>query len=88
MEVDGSGVAIPGLAPIPVVVEELIPGAPADAPFSEMTANWIWPLLGSTTRSWTWPRLSPVWLFKLVFISLLKRTGSPARVAEELDGVP
>jgi hypothetical protein len=59
--------------PMPVEVELLLPGAPAELLLSERTANWICPLVGSAMMSWTCPRLSPVWLLKLVFMSLLRR---------------
>jgi len=80
------GVEIPGVVvvvPLPLEVE-----VPLELLFTESTANWIWPLLGSTMRSRTCPRLSPVWLFKFPFINWLKRTGSPARAVEVLDGTP
>ena len=72
---------------MPVAVELLLPGAPAELLLNESTTNWICPLVGSAMTSWTWPRLSPVWLLKLEFMSLLTRTDCPAS-EEELAEVP
>jgi len=51
------GVEIPGVVVVPTPLEVAVP---LEALFTERTANWIWPLLGSTMRSWTCPRLSPL----------------------------
>jgi hypothetical protein len=65
-----------------VVVALLVPGAPVALLSSESTTNWIWPLVGSITRSCTWPRLSPVCPRRLVFMSLLMRVDCPAPMLE------
>jgi hypothetical protein len=63
------------LVPMPLEVELLVPGAPADVLLNESTTNSSWPELGSTMMSCTEPSDCPVWPRMFWCISLLKRTG-------------
>lgn len=77
IEVEPSPELLLELELVPLLVELLLPGAPAEVLLSDRIANWICPLAGSTTKSWICPSDSPLWPLMLWCISLLSRVELP-----------